>query len=114
MRVKKSVATIQQLENLSKGKRFVKGDARCTAYREKAVEKAKKTKARRKKWRDQKRFAAARRILHTVTLPNSKKVALTGYDTERDLFKAEADILTAVALMRLSDVPEKESRSKEE
>ena len=105
---KKSVATKQQLDNLSKGKPFTKGDERCTANRAKAVEKANRTKARRKKWREAKQFAPARRVLHTVSLPNGKKITLTSYDTERDLFKAEADILTAVALMGESENTEKD------
>ena len=67
---------------------FVKGDPRIS----KGVKRSMEERTRRKRWREEKQFSAARKLESYVTL-GDRQLVLKGYDTKRDLQKAEQDII---------------------
>lgn len=74
---------------------FVKGDPRI----EEGLRRSEEARKQRKKWREAKQFAAARKKERFV-LSGENVLMLTGYDTERDLLRAENDM--NVLLQRLA------------
>ena len=82
----KKELTEKQLATLKAGQ-FKPGDERIA----RGIERSMEVREQRKKWRDCKRFAAARKLSRNIAV-GEKEIVLTGFDTERDLLRAETEI----------------------
>ncbi|MBQ8885005.1 MAG: hypothetical protein IJY62_01330 [Clostridia bacterium] len=102
----KKELTEKQLAALAAGRanpngRFKKGDERQKAGIQARKEKA----AQRKKWREAKQFAAARKLKRGIEIGNGNFL-LTGYETENDLNRAERDVKRVLSLLSESSLYE--------